>query len=491
MSEIFVCNGDEARYRDAQAIHHYHIPSLILMEHAAIASIEKVKWTNPILILCGPGNNGGDGLAIARLLFLQGHEVYVFAPAPEKMSADEKVQWDAIKLFDFSKTHNIQQAASWIEGKMVVDCLFGNGLNRPILGEYSWLIDQVNASDSFVVSIDVPSGLHATSGKKLGNCIHANQTIALDCIKRGHLIQNGPQCCQHLDVVDIGIPKWIRSGFPLVQNIKLPKRNKQSHKGTFGKALMVGGSSSMHGAITMACMACFRCGIGTLTTLTPDSIQSILALKMEYTMNLCAPTINGNFSPEAITILQEIQNRFDILTIGNGMGQNDTTKNMVSCALNSKNTVLIDADGCHDIDKEALRKANSVILTPHIKEMTYLVDKSIQEILDDPFSTVSSFCQQYPNCTLVLKGAMTLIGNNKSIYVHYKPNSALAKGGSGDILCGMIAGLFGQLKDPLQACIAGVYLHSQCADIKKDPACILPQDLFDQIEIAISKMREA
>lgn len=496
-----ICTAAQARLADKTAIHEHKIPSLILMEHAALGCTKIIqKHLQPggqILILCGPGNNGGDGLAIARLLQ---RPCFVYAPKASSMSNDERIQWDMLEkneqvhFSSFEETLSLMQNAD-----MVIDALFGNGLSRNIEGNYKTLIDAVNDSNAFVISIDINSGLDATTGKILNACIISDLTICLDCIKTGQLINDGKKVCSKLECLSIGIPQTIHASLKTAilldsEEAKqlLPRRSIDGHKGTFGKALMIGGSYAMHGAITMAARACYQSGIGTLTCFVPNCIHDILAQKMEFAMLKNGDDIDGYFSKDAAQKLSNEIGKYDIVTIGNGMGQLESTKAMVQKALQLSTCTLFDADACWAIREhpELLRQDFSIILTPHIKEMTYLCHRSLSEILQDPFGTVQEFCTSYPNCTLVLKSDITLIGHKDQMYVLHQPNSALAKGGSGDILCGIIAGLYGQCRNAFQAAAIGTYIHSCCAKQKKDPACFMPEDLIHQIPSVFQSLRE-
>lgn len=496
-----ICTAAQARLADKTAIHEHKIPSLILMEHAALGCTKIIqKHLQPgdqILILCGPGNNGGDGLAIARLLQ---RPCFVYAPKASSMSNDERIQWDMLEKNEQVHFSSFEETLSLIQNAdMVIDALFGNGLSRNIEGNYKTLIDAVNASNAFVISVDINSGLDATTGKILNTCIISDLTICLDCIKTGQLINDGKKVCFKLECIPIGIPQTIHASLKTAilldsEEAKqlLPRRSNDGHKGTFGKALMIGGSYAMHGAITMAARACYQSGIGTLTCFVPNCIHDILAQKMEFAMLKNGDDIDGYFSKDAAQKLSNEIGKYDIVTIGNGMGQQESTKELVQKALQLSTCTLLDADACWAIREhpELLRQDFSIILTPHIKEMTYLCHRSLSEILQDPFGTVQEFCASYPNCTLVLKSDITLIGHKNQMYVLHQPNSALAKGGSGDILCGIIAGLYGQCRNAFQAAAIGTYIHSCCAKQKKDPACFMPEDLIHQIPSVFQSLRE-
>lgn len=496
-----ICTAAQARLADKTAIHEHKMPSLILMEHAALGCTKIIqKHLQPgdqILILCGPGNNGGDGLAIARLLQ---RPCFVYAPKVSSMSNDERIQWDMLEKNEQVHFSSFEETLSLIQNAdMVIDALFGNGLSRNIEGNYKTLIDAVNASNAFVISVDINSGLDATTGKILNTCIISDLTICLDCIKTGQLINDGKKVCSKLECIPIGIPQTIHASLKTAilldsEEAKqlLPRRSNDGHKGTFGKALMIGGSYAMHGAITMAARACYQSGIGTLTCFVPNCIHDILAQKIEFAMLKNGDDIDGYFSKDAAQKLSNEIGKYDIVTIGNGMGQQESTKELVQKALQLSTCTLLDADACWAIRElpELLRQDFSIILTPHIKEMTYLCHRSLSEILQDPFGTVQEFCASYPNCTLVLKSDITLIGHKNQMYVLHQPNSALAKGGSGDILCGIIAGLYGQCRNAFQAAAIGTYIHSCCAKQKKDPACFMPEDLIHQIPSVFQSLRE-
>lgn len=496
-----ICTAAQARLADKTAIHEYKIPSLILMEHAALGCTKIIQNHlqpgDQVLILCGPGNNGGDGLAIARLLQ---RPCFVYAPKASSMSNDERIQWDMLEKNEQVHFSSFEETLSLIQNAdMVIDAVFGNGLSRNIEDNYKTLIDAVNASNAFVISVDINSGLDATTGKILNTCIISDLTICLDCIKTGQLINDGKKVCSKLECIPIGIPQTIHAFLKTAilldsEEAKqlLPRRSNDGHKGTFGKALMIGGSYAMHGAITMAARACYQSGIGTLTCFVPNCIHDILAQKMEFAMLKNGDDIDGYFSKDAAQKLSNEIGKYDIVTIGNGMGQQESTKELVQKALQLSTCTLFDADACWAIREhpELLRQEFSIILTPHIKEMTYLCHRSLSEILQDPFGTVQEFCTSYPNCTLVLKSDITLIGHKDQMYVLHQPNSALAKGGSGDILCGIIAGLYGQCRNAFQAAAIGTYIHSCCAKQKKDPACFMPEDLIHQIPSVFQSLRE-
>lgn len=492
-----VCSADEARKIDTRAMTHYHIPSLILMEHAAQKCAERIKKEGPdkkSVIVCGPGNNGGDGLAIARLLVLDRIRPYVFMMGSH-MSESEKVQYDILKAMHVPIHTQVEEALLKItEADIVVDALFGNGLTRNIEGPYADVINHINACKNKVYAVDIASGLDATTGRILGTCIHADATIALDCYKRGHWIGQGLEVSGQIECADIGIPHDDSiSPFQMIDEdlakACLPIRKNHSHKGTFGKALMIGGCQSMHGAITMAAQACYHSGIGTLTLMIPDCIGDIIAYKMDSVMRQIVKSENGYFSND---ILQKDISRYDIITIGNGLGRTEITKEIVKKVLKTDAPVILDADAIWGIQEqsELLNRSNETILTPHIKELSYILQRKTSDIANNPIEAALEFSKRFPNCTLILKSSITIIvkGNRRLIWAH--PNSALAKGGSGDILCGIVTGLFGQNKDACKAAICAAYIHGKSADTKKDPAAFQPDDCIENINRIFVQLRK-
>ncbi|MDO4467944.1 MAG: NAD(P)H-hydrate dehydratase [Bacillota bacterium] len=490
-----ILDASNARRIDYQAIQEIGIPSLVLMEHAAYQSANIIKkyisQNDSICVVCGPGNNGADGLAIARLLQQDNYCVQVLL-CTNHLSEDEQIQLDIVKKLNVPFCENIQNV------NVIIDCIFGNGLNREIKDPYFSLIEQINMSNAKVFSIDVPSGLDASNGQSLGICIKADYTVALDCFKIGHFCTNGLYHCGIIHPVHIGIPYQLHSEdsckmitSSLVSNL-LPDRNPYSHKGTFGKALMIGGSQAMHGAITMAAKAAYQSGIGTLTLMIPDSIGDIMAQKFDFAMNLRAPSEEGYFGSGAVDSLKIHLNDYNVISVGNGMGQRDISTHLVIEVLKSDIPVILDADAFWAIRHHTslLHRNADTILTPHVKELSRILNLSVKEIGENPIAACKQFCLEFPNCTLILKSSVSVIGKENQQFVLFNPNSRLSKGGSGDILCGILMGIFGQSRNALESAIVASYIHNQTANCDKDAACFLPEDSLNNIELAFKNLRK-
>lgn len=491
---MYICTSEQARDEDQRAQEVFHIPSLVLMEHAAIECVKEILplvKNKKVAILVGPGNNGGDGLAIARLLYQKGITASIYMPSLS-MSESEKVQYEILKALNISIEHEDENILD--DADFIIDALFGNGLSRPIEGKWEDLIQSVNKSKANVIAIDIPSGLDGTSGKVLGTAIHADITLALDCIKQGQLIGQGRSCCGNIIPLDIGIPHPSLQAIKLLDpnKIQIPYRSNDSHKGSFGKALMIGGSQSMHGAITMASKAAYLSGIGTLTMMLPDCIADILAYKIDSAMRLICPSEKGYFGKESPSILEKNLSNYDVLSLGNGLGRTPTTIELLKTCLKSNKALILDADAFWALQEytDLLNREAPTILTPHMKEFSTFMHMDLKEVLENPFKASQFFSQRYPNCTLILKSSMSIICEKGESYVLDQANSALAKGGSGDLLCGILVGIYGQCKNSLEAAITACLIHSQAANQAIDPASFQPEDLLEAIPKIFKKYRK-
>lgn len=491
---MYICTSEQARDEDQRAQEVFHIPSLVLMEHAAIECVNQMlPWIKDkkIAILVGPGNNGGDGLAIARLLYQKGISTSIYMPSLS-MSESESVQYGILKALNISIEHEDESILDDVD--FIIDALFGNGLSRPIEGKWANLIQKVNDSKASVIAIDVPSGLDGSSGKILGTAIQADITLALDCIKQGQLIRQGKACCGKIIPLDIGIPHPSFKATKLLDpnKIQIPYRSDDSHKGSFGKALMIGGSQSMHGAITMASKAAYLSGIGTLTIMLPDCIADILAYKMDSAMRLICPSEKGYFGKESLSILEKNIKNYDVISLGNGLGREPVTIELLKLCLKSNKALILDADAFWALQEctDLLNREAPTILTPHMKEFSTFMHMDLKEVLDDPFHASQIFSQRYPNCTLILKSSMTILCENDKTYVLNQANSSLAKGGSGDLLCGILVGIYGQCKKSLESATTACLIHSQAANQGIDPASFQPEDLLEAIPKIFKKYRK-
>lgn len=497
----YVQSAAQARAADSCAIQEYGIPSLVLMEHAAQACAQAIRDRaqpeDNILFLSGPGNNGADALAAARLLHLQGYTCQAAVPS-QGLSPDEQIQLDicrklGIELLSLEEAEKACAQADWI-----VDGLFGSGLSREIRGIYASLIQAANASGAPVLSIDIPSGIDGTTGDIKGCAIQADTTVSLDGLKTGQLLGAGRKACGTLIPADITIPAEIHEKARAARLLDetelkkmLPPRPEDANKSTFGKGLIIGGSRRMHGALCMAADACYHSGIGTLTLLLPECIADVVAGKLNQAMLLPAPEQDGMFGPGSTEILEEFLPGCSVVLIGNGMRQNEEGMKMLEMVLRSDKPVILDADAINLAASrpELLARSSPLILTPHVKEFSRLSGIPVSEIVKDPFAAARAFTEKFPQAVLLLKSDMSLISSSSQTYVLNSPNPALAKGGSGDILAGITLGLLGQCDNPLQAAACAAGIHSLAARDGQDSACFQPEDLIWNLNTIFTALR--
>lgn len=497
---------------DEMAIQEIGLPSIVLMEHAAMEVARYVtlhlhKNTN-ILILCGPGNNGGDGFALARLLQQAGFtKVQLFSKeAIEELKGDARIM--AMSARNCGIPILITQDQSLIHSSIkmcdcIIDALFGTGLNREIKGFYHDVVEMVNTSNKQVISIDIPSGIHGDNGHVMGCAIKASVTITFECLKKGQLQNKGKEYSGTLIPVSICMPKPVLSRVDngihvineeLVAQL-LPKRKAFTHKGSYGKELMIGGSEQMHGAITLCAQAALKSGVGTLTLFIPEGIREVVSKKMEECMLITAPQEDGFFAEDAYIKLQEILSSYDVISIGNGMGRGSGAFEIVRCVLESDLPCIVDGVALFLASRMPTLLKNRkalTILTPHPKEFGYLSNKTINELQMDIFKSVDDFVKECTNVVIVAKDTYTLISDGIQCYMHVQANDALAKGGSGDVLCGIIAGLYAQGRNAMESCVCGVYVHAMAAHKlmeTQDTNSILPSDVIKEISSIYKALR--
>ena len=378
------------------------------------------------------------------------------------------------------------------QADVIVDALFGTGLSRNIEGFYADLIQYVNTLDALVFSVDIASGIHGDTGHVMGCAIQADHTISFECYKMGQLLFPGSSYCGECHIATIAMPKDIvesSEGIIVIDDevmkACIPQRSSHSHKGSYGKALMIGGSMQMHGAITLAARAALASGIGTLTLAIPEGIHNILAGKIEECMLLAQPMQHGFIALEAVANLKKCIQQYDLLIIGNGLGREEGGKALVDMVLESDIACILDGDALYLAGKHPLlRTRKNIIVTPHIKEMSYLSGVSIEEIKRDPQQVLKSYIAEHPDVCVILKDEHTLIQYQDTCYMNLAGNHALAKGGSGDVLCGILAGFYGQSKHALHSAISAVYTHALTAEqlVRYYSAhSILPSHLIDEI----------
>jgi NAD(P)H-hydrate epimerase len=436
---------------------------------------------NGIKIFCGKGNNGGDGLAIARQLIEAGMQPSVYILEFGAKGTDD-FQTNLARLHPLTTNIYFLQSSEFFpevnEKDIVIDALYGSGLNRPLKDLSAQLVEHINQSQATIFAIDVPSGMFIDKSSKDNAVIKATYTLTFQSLKLCFLVAENAIFFGEVHVLDIGLlPEFLNSvnyneltTLPLVKSI-YKKRNVFSNKGNYGHTLIIAGNKGKMGAAIMAAKACLRSGAGLTTLNTPE-----IFLQTVHTA-----------IPEAMCLLRDEEtdySKFTSIGLGPGIGTNESSAKMVLEALeNFSKPMVIDADALNIISqhKEWLLKIpQGSIITPHPKEFERLFGKT-----NDDFEKINCALEMSTKFTfiIVLKGHYTLIASNGKAHFNSTGNAGLAKGGSGDVLTGILAALLSQY-DPLHATLLGVYLHGLAADIASQTIALeamIANDIIDHI----------
>lgn len=476
----YALKAEEMKAYDRDTTQRIGIPSMVLMERAALSAVQTFDElglkSERVLIVAGTGNNGGDGLALGRLLAQRGAKVTFYMEGSlEKMTEETRIQRKILENSGFS----IQSKFEDGEYDMVIDALFGIGLSREITGGRRAIVEQINLlkeQGATVCSLDIPSGICADDGRILGCGVHADITITFAWAKRGHLFYPGREYTGRLFVKDIGITeKSFISRKPTAFYYEkeelgrlLPERKKSGNKGTFGKVLLIAGSRDMCGACVLAGSGVLRIGAGMLKIITPacnrEIIQQALPEAMLYTFEEM---------PEEEK-LQESMKWADVIVVGPGMGMGEASHLLMERVLEKQRMVVIDADGLNLLasDDDLWQKAKGIsadenmILTPHPGEMMRLLKKDMRQYQCGQEKLARELSEML-SCTVVAKDAVTLVVANrrKEIYINTSGNDGMATAGSGDVLAGIIGGLLAQGMKSFEAASLGVYLHGLSGEV--------------------------
>ncbi|MBT9140200.1 MAG: Bifunctional NAD(P)H-hydrate repair enzyme Nnr [Dehalococcoidia bacterium] len=502
-----VVTAAKMREIDLQATSDYGIPSVVLMENAGLRVVEVIRQTESganIVIVAGRGNNGGDGFVAARHLF-QEKNVSVWTTASlNEYEGDAFVNLSILqKLGIFHR--NLREegalaalAAALHQADLVVDALLGTGITRDVDSFYAAIITLINAGKAPVLSVDIPSGVCADTGKIRNIAVQANMTITFGLPKQGLLLFPGAAFTGRLEVAQIGIPPALLTGSPCTLLTAatvgsfIPHRPADAHKGTFGTVLLVGGSLGMSGALTLAARAALRGGCGLLLAATPRSAQHIVAAQVTEAITIPLPeSSSGYLQREALDILREKWSSCQAMAVGPGLTQNEEILPVLSGVLSEfPLPVVLDADALNLLAAHpgllADRRA-PVILTPHPGEAARLLSCGIAEIQADRLGAVREMAKIFRS-VVVLKGAHSLICSpDGETSFNVTGNSGMATAGCGDVLTGLLAALIAQGVDAVGAARLGVYLHGLAGDLAvrfSGQSALLASDVIEQISQA-------
>lgn len=497
MKKLVTC--EEMKNLDNATIHKIGVASEVLMERAALKVVEEMEKylekKEKILVVCGSGNNGGDGIAIARLFHLKGVRTEFFmAGNKEKMTRETVLQYKIATGYHVPEVNN----PDWSEYTTIVDAVFGVGLARPIEGHYAKIIHEMNSARAKKIAVDIPSGVNGDTGLEMGIAFSADLTVTFAYAKRGLCFYPGRLYAGKIVIADIGIyeQEAVKASARCLEREDLtlfPERDPGGNKGTFGKILFVAGSEGMCGAAYLSASAALRAGAGMV------KIQTVEENRIPLQILLPEAMVCTRFDEESN---EQLLSWCDVIVIGPGLGTSGASREreqwFLTAAAREKKPLVLDADGLnllamHPQWREYI--GDHVILTPHIGEMSRLCGKSIREIQENIAKTAVDYARE-AGCVCVQKDACTVVTDGRNdVYLNISGNSGMATAGSGDVLSGILAGVLcmylkteEQPPMVLKAAL-GVYLHGLCGDLaaaEKGKRSMLAGDIIEYLPKALA-----
>jgi NAD(P)H-hydrate epimerase len=480
--------SESMRAIDTECINNAGIPGLKLMENAGAGTVRFIEREigpladKRITIVCGKGNNGGDGFVIARELRARGAAVGVYlAGHRDDVSGDARANLDrlgregVIELADGRSIGELVQAMA--KSDLVVDAVFGTGFEGVPRGLSGTVIGQFNLCGRPVLAVDVPSGLNATTGLAEGECVRATWTCTMGLPKRGFYLHPGREYVGEVHVVDIGVPPAVIEAMGLKENVLtrdeaadlLPDRPSEAHKGTFGKIVVVAGSVGYTGAAALASESALRSGAGLVTLGIPESLNDILEAKLTEVITRPLPETGSRaLSADALPAVREMLAAADALALGPGLSRDPGTQKLVREIVSEVEIpCVVDADGLNALSPEAVGARTGtapLVLTPHPGEMSRLAGRSIDDIQGRREDAARELAVK-TRATVVLKGAATVTADSDGeAYLNPTGNSGLASGGTGDVLTGVVAALLGRGLSGIDAGALAAYIHGEAGD---------------------------
>ncbi len=512
-----ILNAAQMREADRHTVEDIGIPSLVLMENAGrqvVAAIEAAyeeRLSGRVAVLCGRGNNGGDGFVVARTLMQRGIDAGVFViGSVADVRGDARINLDilgrlGVPVVEVGDEQSWELHSSEISRcTLIVDAIVGTGLKSALGGMMETVVADVNALDIPIVSVDLPSGLSADTPHRIGDCIGASMTVTLATPKLPLVLPPGETYAGDVVIADIGIPHEVIEGLD-GQYIELltpdriaeviQPRSADSHKGDFGRVTIVAGSRGKTGAAYLAAMAALRSGAGLVTIATPTSCLPVVAsLAPEFMTEQLRETGDGEVAGDAIERVLELEQ--DVMACGPGLGRGPGVRDFVR-ALIERTTVplVLDADAltvmADDPGRLVGRDDREVIITPHPGEMARLIGSSIEEVQANRIEVASDFATTH-GVYVVLKGHRTVIATPQGrVAINPTGNAGMATGGTGDVLTGMIAAWLAQLLDAEEACRLAVFLHGAAGDLaeaKRGQVSMTATDLLEHLGGALNQL---
>jgi ADP-dependent NAD(P)H-hydrate dehydratase / NAD(P)H-hydrate epimerase len=485
-----VLNAAQMREADRQSIDEIGIPSMVLMENAGrqvVAALEAAYddlQDRHIAVLCGPGNNGGDGFVVARTLHQRGSDVFVFVVGSlGSVKGDARLNLEILGRLGITVVE-ISDEQAWelhfseiSKCDVIVDAIFGTGLKEPLGGMLETVAADINSSGIAVIAVDLPSGLSADHAEPIGDCIRASMTVTLTAPKLPLVLPPGEARAGNIVVADIGVPPDV------IENLTGPRielltrelsremihpREADSHKGDYGRVLIIAGSRGKSGAAHLAALGALRSGAGLVTVGVPASIQPVVAAMGPEYMTLALPDRDGRLIREAVEEILELEQ--DVIAIGPGLGTGpDVTAFVEAMIERSESPLILDADALNavagDSDRLHTGGTRQIVITPHPGEMARLTGMSIDDVQAHRIDVARDFAGSR-QIYVVLKGYRTLVATpDGKVFINPLGNPGMATGGTGDVLTGVLSAWLAQLLDAEAACKLGVYLHALAGDL--------------------------
>ena len=517
---IKIVTAAQMQELDRRTIIEAHISAITLMERAGSGIVSCLeRWMGPVkgkrvTVICGKGNNGGDGFVAARLLRRRQADVHVLAMAPlSELSRDAAVMYkrfvrDAGKSPVHSYTSQPLAQSLLHNSDVLVDALLGTGLSTAVTGRYADVIESINAAGRPVVAVDLPSGLHADSGISLGRSVRAALTVTFGLPKLGLYQNQGIDLSGEVMIVDIGFPSAYIDAIdcrtilmtPQVVQGFFPRREPSSHKGTYGHAGIIAGSVGKTGAAAMAAQAALRVGAGLVTVATPSSVNDILEAKLLEAMTVPMPETKARtFSRTALDRLVSFMTAKDAVAIGPGLSTHPETVELVQALTKQLDRpTVLDADALNALTGRTALLASCKtppIITPHPGEMARLEPEATsQTVNNDRIGTATRFARER-GLFVVLKGARTVVARpDGTVAICPTGNPGMATAGTGDELTGMVVGLLAQGLPSWEAACAATYLHGAAGDLaaaSKGQAGMIARDVLEHIPAAMTLVHES
>lgn len=471
-----VLSNSQMRAADEYTVKEKGVSTKTLMRRAGLAVADEISkldgaFDKSILVVCGNGNNGGDGYVCAEELKRRGFKVKVFCI--EGILSPDCAREKAAYTGEYSES---------ISGEIIADCIFGTGLSRPAEGHYAEIINCINKSGAFVVSADIPSGLNGDNGNSYGCAVKADLTVALAEYKTGFFLGDGFDFCGKTVKrdIEISVPDGNYIGVCEASDVKklYPLRKRNTHKGTYGSANIIAGSDKYTGAAILSVEAALRSGCGYVKLTSEEQVKHAV-------LQRCAQTI----------CIDGFDLNCDAIAVGMGCGVSRENYLLISKLLTSYNgTLIIDADGLNALAKfgaDALKsKTCKLILTPHVKEFSRLTGLSVGEILADPVKTAECFAKEF-GAVLLLKGAASIITDGDKTVLNIRGNTALSKGGSGDMLSGYMCGSAARGLAPFDAAVCAAYTLGAAAEMcsdEKTEYCVTAEDILKNLHLSVKHL---